>query len=273
MDWTAFAAWLSHRQLCAPATCTQYRRRASQADRWMRLHRNVGLDTADADALTAWVDSLPTTAQSRNHARKALRQAASWMIDVGVRSDDPTGALGRMREPRGLPRPCPAPDRLLAAAEAHSLRASALVHLLLFAGLRFSEARLLTWDRVGDGWVDVLGKGARNRTMPMHPQLAAALDRYRSACTGRWVFGSPRGDRPLAETTIRRWWWRIADAAGVPGTKPHQCRHRFATAVYQSTRDLAVTQDALGHASPVTTRVYMQVESDRVALAVGNVRY
>lgn len=273
MNWTALETWLATRKLLAARTCGQYRRRAQQADRWTRQHRNRGLAEADAADLTAWFDSLPPTASTRNHALKALRQTAAWMVDSAMRPDDPTVGLERISEPRGMPRPCPAPDRLLASAHRYGPRAAAFVSLLLFAGLRLSEARLLTWDRIEGGWIEVAGKGARSRTVPVHPRLADALHAWRQRCADpRWVFPSPYGG-PVSEGGVRWWWRRVTSDAGLEGVTPHQCRHRYGTDLYRATGDLAVTQDALGHATPATTRVYALVEPARVANAVAALDY
>lgn len=273
MNWTTLEAWLTTRKLLANRTCAQYRRRAQQADRWTRRHRGRGLVEADASDLTAWLDSLPATPSTRNHALKALRQVAAWMMDSRMRLDDPTVGLGRVAEPRGLPRPCPAPDRLLTAAHACGPRAAAFVGLLLYSGLRLSEARLLTWDRIEGDWIDVVGKGARSRTVPVHPQLADALAVWHEQCAdAEWVFPSPRGG-PVSESGVRWWWRHITERAGLRGVTPHQCRHRYGTDVYRATGDLAVTQDALGHASPQTTRIYALVEPARVASAVAALDY
>ncbi len=217
-------------------------------------------------------------------------------VDVASHLDLP-------REPRILPDPLGVDqvDRLLAAvdpdamataadggpaapgrravARLGALRDRALLELLYAAGLRISEALRLDGDDLdlGGGSVRVVGKGDRERVVPVgdvavrwlerylaeaRPTLAAA-DRAR-ASRGGPVFLSDRGrrlGRNHAWAAVKR-----AAAAADLGDRvsPHTLRHSYATHLLEGGADLRVVQELLGHASISTTQIYTHLTGERI---------
>ena len=207
----------------------------------------------------------------------ALRSFYRHQMLLGARPDNPASDLELPRRTRTLPRtlsPGEA-ERLIEAAlgtTPRALRDHALVELLYGAGLRVSEAVGL--DRVA---VDIegrvvrcLGKGGKERVVPIGRKAAEALTRY--LARGRpyldrhhrpELFLNARGG-PLTRAGAFLILRRLADAAGLDPTRvhPHLLRHSFATHLLEGGADLRSVQEMLGHADLSTTERYTHV-SDR----------
>jgi integrase/recombinase XerC len=150
------------------------------------------------------------------------------------------------------------------------LRDDAVLELLYAAGLRVAE--LCGLDRQGvdvDGRsVTVLGKGAKERRLPIHERCAASLARWLEE--GRKVVATPdsppeavflnRRGRRLGPRDVRR----ILDRRSPVPTHPHALRHTMATHLLDGGADLRVVQEMLGHASLRTTQVYTHVSRERL---------
>ncbi len=167
------------------------------------------------------------------------------------------------------------------------LRDIAMVEVLRCTGLRVGELVSLVRKDLDEteraAWVT--GKRGKVRRVYFDERAWAAVRRYLQARqTLDGASGRPLGDLPVfarhdrragskvlpistesVQNTIRK----LAERAdlGAKGITPHALRHYFATRIYQTTRDLAVTQTALGHSSPNTTRIYAKLEDDAVRRA------
>jgi integrase/recombinase XerD len=120
--------------------------------------------------------------------------------------------------------------------------------------------------------VRVIGKGNRERRVPMGDEARDRLHRYRIGPRSEWTAGRPteavfvgqRGKRMSREAVwslVKRW----AVAAGVPErVTPHTFRHSFATHLLEGGADLRVVQALLGHASISTTQLYTHLTGERV---------
>jgi integrase/recombinase XerD len=260
----------------SPRTVEAYRRDLADAAAFLG-----GSPTAvAADRLAEYVASmrargLAATTIARRVA--ALRSFYRHQMLLGTRSDNPAADLELPRRARTLPRtlsPGEA-ERLIEAAlgtTPRALRDHALVELLYGAGLRVSEAVGL--DRVA---VDIegrvvrcLGKGGKERVVPIGRKAAEALTRY--LARGRphldrhhrpELFLNARGG-PLTRAGAFLILRRLAEAAGLDPTRvhPHLLRHSFATHLLEGGADLRSVQEMLGHADLSTTERYTHV-SDR----------
>ncbi|CAN5748885.1 site-specific tyrosine recombinase XerD [soil metagenome] len=157
-------------------------------------------------------------------------------------------------------------------------RDRALLELLYASGLRISEA--LNLDRqdlsLESGSVRVIGKGDRERLVPVGDVAVAALQRYLTEVRPAWlaaasadlrggpVFLSSRGRR-LGRMDAWRIIRRAALVAGLTGhVTPHTLRHSFATHLLEGGADLRVVQELLGHASITTTQLYTHLTGERI---------
>ena len=207
----------------------------------------------------------------------AIRTYFRHLVLIGARSENPAASLQLPRRARTLPRALsPAEtERLIDAAAGtmpRALRDRALVELLYGAGLRVSEAVGLEKGGVAidERVVRVLGKGGKERLVPLGRPAAEAVRRYlalgRPHLDRRYrpeLFLNARGGaltRAGAFLILRK----LADRAGLePGrVHPHLLRHSFATHLLEGGADLRSVQEMLGHADLGTTERYTHV-SDR----------
>jgi integrase/recombinase XerC len=164
--------------------------------------------------------------------------------------------------PKPLPHPTPEVVVLAAFAGA-SLAVRAMILLAATEGLRRSEiASLHPQNRHGDA-IRFLGKGARERIVPLDQLTLATLVNL-EALQGRDLYYFPgRFGGHLHSSTVYRW-----VTSCTPGWTLHSLRHRAATIGYSGTKDLRATQELLGHASPATTQIYTAVAFDDVKAVV-----
>ena len=148
----------------------------------------------------------------------------------------------------------------------------AVLELLYAAGLRVSELCGLNRSDVDlrGRTVTVLGKGGKQRRVPIHDAAVAALRAWfedgRDAMEGpaEAAFVNRRGAR-LGPRDVRR----ILDRRSASPTHPHALRHTYATHLLDGGADLRVVQELLGHASLATTQVYTHVSKERLRAVYG----
>ena len=249
------------------------------------------LDQFAAEAGTRWRDD-PTAvsdfvARLRRQGRRATTQARKvaairsfygFARREGLIERDLADLIDPPRPGRYLPEVL-APDeveRILAAPgdDPAGLRDAAILELLYACGLRVSELTGLDLDRLNLGSLEVrvIGKGNRERRVPMGEPARDRIHRYLSGPREAWtaghstpaVFVSQRGKRLGREAVwrlVRRW----SQAAGIGAdVTPHTFRHSFATHLLEGGADLRVVQSLLGHASISTTQLYTHLTGERV---------
>lgn len=168
-------------------------------------------------------------------------------------------------------------DRLLAAVDAaagvDAVRDRALLRLLVLAGPRRSEVLALTWNQVDFAGETVIfrGKGNRERSVPMHPDLRRALFRLRAVTApGPQDHVFLHHGRPLGKDGLTACVRRYARAAGIAKrVTPHVLRHTFATLLSQAGADIREVQELLGHADIGTTAKYTHTSARALRRAVG----
>ena len=221
-------------------------------------------------------DGLAATTIARRTA--AARSFFRHQQLLGLRDDNPAAAVKLPRRPKPLPKtlsPGEA-ERLIDAAKGtqpRNLRDQALVELMYGAGLRVSEAVGLEKNGVdlAARFVRVVGKGGKERVVPIGRHAADAVRRYLSR--GRpyldrrhrpELFLNAKGGaltRAGAFLILRR----LAEIAGLEPTRvhPHILRHSFATHLLEGGADLRSVQEMLGHADLSTTELYTHVSDTR----------
>jgi integrase/recombinase XerD len=155
-----------------------------------------------------------------------------------------------------------------------SLCAQAILELAYASGLRLSELKNIRLEQLhlDAGFINVIGKGNKERVVPVGQKAIAALNQYLASgrpklVTGKSpanVFLTQRGT-PFAAVTL---WRRIKERAAKSGMErnitPHMLRHSFATHLLEHGADLRVIQERLGHANISTTEIYTHVTGDRL---------
>lgn len=224
---------------------------------YARVERHLGCALVDAteEQLLAWNEWRARRVEDDTRAGElsALRSFYRWAKLFEWRADDPTARVPRPRRKRRVPRPI-SEDRLgLAIREAEPTRVRPALVLAAFCGLRAMEISSLRAEDFSGGRLVVTGKGGRTRVVPVHPAVRAALAGLPAK---GWLFARRDGlPGPVEPHIISGVANRHLHAHGIPDTL-HSLRHRFATQVYAASLDIRVTQELLGHASPVTTQMY-----------------
>lgn len=221
----------------------------------------------DSEAIERFLDARPgrrgrLDARTRSCWVSHLHLFYEWAIAFGHTTVDPTARMIRPKLRRRLPRPIPERDFQRAVDAAPTVLLRTWLLLAGNAGLRCCEIAGLRGEDVDGTMLRVLGKGGKERVVPMHPRLAAL----------RWptegpVFVDPATGGPYTAQQVSRHIGDYFRRQGLP-YRAHQGRHRFASAVFEQTGDILVVAELCGHESMDTARIYAAVSAERRRAAV-----
>jgi integrase/recombinase XerC len=269
----------------SPHTLDAYRGDLDQFRAWAGRAGIETLDEIDRRLLRRFVAYLGQRRYARRTvARKmsALRSMVRWAVRRELVTADATGEVSTPRLDRPLPRVLKALEaarlcELPPSDDAFGMRDRALLEVLYGSGLRVSELcglDLADLDLAG-GRLRVVGKGRKERRVPLSSPSVAALNHYlteaRPALLGRSksppdpdaVFVNARGGR-LGPRSVRAAIEKYLRSEGLPPLGPHALRHSFATHLLDGGADLRSVQELLGHESLATTQIYTHVSSERL---------
>ncbi len=234
---------------------------------------------ASVSASTWGEDDRPYGARTVARALSSVRSFHRFLLREGAMDRDPASGVIQPKLPRALPHPLPLDDiaRLLEAPDPETpagIRDRAILELLYGAGLRISELVGLDVDDVDleEGFVRVLGKGGKEREVPLgrygRDAVEAYLTRVRpafaSAGSRGALFLNQRGGR-LTRQSCTRLLAASVRASGIERhVTLHTLRHSFATHLLEGGADVRVVQELLGHASVATTQIYTLVTRDHL---------
>ncbi|HEX9628353.1 MAG TPA: site-specific tyrosine recombinase XerD [Acidiferrobacterales bacterium] len=262
-------------------TLSAYRGDLSAFALWLD-RRGAGLTRATRDDLIAYLDHCQRAgARARTSARllSSLRRFYRYLLREGESGEDPTALVDSPKLGRGLPKSLTEEqvEQLLDAPDAGTplgLRDRAMIETLYATGLRVSELVGLKLTQVdsGGGVVRVMGKGSKERLVPLGEEALSWLQRYLREARGALLRG--RDSEALFPTargagmTRQAFWHNIKRYARLAGIhqplSPHTLRHAFATHLLNHGADLRVVQMLLGHADLSTTQIYTQVARERL---------
>jgi integrase/recombinase XerC len=222
---------------------------------------------------------------ARRTAARALSAVRSFYRYLQVHHDLAKNPLRAVKSPKldkRLPRHLriEETERIFESAESaasdgefENLRDLAMLELFYSSGIRLSELRGLNLGSVDllSDQVKVLGKGRKERIVPVGSRAVKALRKYLASREGialkgpdrQAVFVSRRGRR-LSPATIQRRIHRLYAAGGARGFRVHSLRHTFATHMMDAGADLRSVQEMLGHASLRTTQIYTHTSVERL---------
>jgi integrase/recombinase XerD len=275
-------AWLDHlaaERGLAPNSVTAYRHDLEALSGQLA---GRGLVSASHDDLLAALRRMRTAGRSpRSVARwlVAVRGFFEWLAREGSIPENPAARLEPPRVWKTLPKVLDGADveRLLSApdpAEPRGARDAAMLEVLYATGLRASE---LVGLRLGDlrldaGYLSCIGKGSKERVVPLGAAASAALSTY--LASGRAaLLGGKRSEAVFVgragSPLTRQAFWKLIKAhgrrAGIRASiSPHVVRHSFATHLLENGADLRVVQMLLGHADISTTQIYTHVNRERL---------
>ena len=264
-------------------TLESYRRDLTQYAAWLESVAKRSLDKAEHADLQAYLAHLfgvrKAKARSASRALSALRRFYQYAVRENQSAADPTLKLESPKLPRPLPKALTEADveTLLATPACDivlGLRDKAMLETLYAAGLRVTElvSLKLTQLSLDMGVVRVLGKGSKERLVPLGEEAVGWLQRYLDAA--RPTLLGKRGSDALfvtargAPMTRQGFWHLIKRYAGRAGiiqpVSPHTLRHAFATHLINHGADLRVVQLLLGHSAISTTQIYTHVARERL---------
>jgi integrase/recombinase XerC len=281
-----FLSYLAAERRAARRTCETYARDLWALHAFVVAHelpRQAG--ALDVPALRRFLSTLVEGRKAATVARKmaALRSFYRFLRKRGEVSGNPAASLRLPKVRKPLPRFLDV-DRAIEVVESPGrqgqtpllLRDRAMLELLYGSGIRVGELTALTLDGVdlNEGSARVLGKGGKERVVPLGPPCVQALADYLAVrlrlCTRRGGqhpdrlflgrFGTALSARQV-QALVRRYG---ALGTGSPDLHPHALRHSCATHLLDAGADLRAIQELLGHASLSTTQRYTHVSVDRL---------
>ena len=223
----------------------------------------------------------PLAASTVARRSSALRRFYRFLVDDGLRVDDPSDALPQPRLQRPLPKVLgeseveamfEAVGAKAASGEPLALRNLALLELLYGSGLRASEVVSLPRGAVrpGQPFLILSGKGSKERLVPISSRAEAAVRDWLQnvPASSAWLF--PGGKKHISRVRLFQLVREMAADAGIAPDRisPHVLRHAFATHLLSGGADLRVLQALLGHADIATTQIYTHVDAARLVQLV-----
>jgi site-specific recombinase XerD len=280
MTWEV-EAFLRSLTSVAPSTITAYRTDLTRFTTWagrLGLEDPSAVDRRTLRRYLAYLSSCGLSSRTMARHACSLRRYFGWAARTGRVEHDPsvdlTAPRGEGRLPEvlrheqidGLLDGGPEPSDPVDAA--FRRRDDAVLELLYGSGLRVSELCGVTISDVelGRGRVTVMGKGSKERVLPMSEPAVAAVRAWlevRDVTVGNddpGVLFVNRRRKPLTPRDVRR----VLDRRSPTVTHPHALRHSFATHLLDGGADLRVVQELLGHADLATTQVYTHVSRERL---------
>ncbi len=272
-----FLAMLAAERGAAANTIAAYRRDLEGAEE--AVGPLAGAQASDLTKLGEfWAELAPSSLARKS---SALRQFYGFLVDEGLREDDPSPALPRPAARRTLPKVLTHDqvDALFARAEleaesdqATAIRMLVLLELLYGSGLRATELVSLPLSAVPRDapFLTVSGKGGVARMVPVSQRAQQALSRWLAVRPDAPKFLFPSRGKHLSRVRLFQLLKDLAVRADLPAEKvsPHVLRHAFATHLLEGGADLRVLQTLLGHADIATTQIYTHVDSARLVALV-----
>ncbi|MGH8729669.1 MAG: site-specific tyrosine recombinase XerD [Burkholderiales bacterium] len=260
-------------------TLESYRRDLTQFANWLPEKRLAQTGHADIAAFLASPLNMRARPQSVSRRLSSLKRFFHFLLRQSLIAADPTARIDSPKLPRALPKSLSEAEveRLLATPDCEEplgLRDRTMLETLYATGLRVSELVTLKLPQLSldMGVVRVIGKGGKERLVPLGEEALAWISRYlkgaRPALLGRKLgdalFVTARG-----KAMTRQAFWHLlkrhaARAAIAQLPSPHVLRHAFATHLINHGADLRVVQLLLGHADISTTQIYTHVARERL---------
>ncbi|MFZ7136370.1 site-specific tyrosine recombinase XerD [Avibacterium avium] len=263
-------------------TIQSYRLDLSAVANWLET-QNLTFETLDTIDLQSFLGerlNLGYKATSTARLLSALRKFFQYLYREKYRTDDPSAVLTSPKLPSRLPKylteqqvtdllntPC--------VEVPLELRDKAMLELLYATGLRVTELVSLTLDNISvqQGVVRVIGKGNKERIVPMGEEAAYWIKQFRLYGRAALLDGQPSDvlfpSRRGTQMTRQTFWHRIKHYAILAdidseALSPHVLRHAFATHLVNHGADLRVVQMLLGHSDLSTTQIYTHVAKERL---------
>jgi site-specific recombinase XerD len=304
-----FADYLALQRGLSASTIRAYRYDLTYYGQWLESSgkRLADVVPKDLDGYVRYMaGTLGLQAKTCKRRIAAISTYHKWLVREGIVKNDPVYFVELPKAGARLPVYL-ADDEIRRFAELMEAEAAkrpiigarnrALMYLMIFGGLRISEALSITERKITfrDGYpvmISIVGKGDKERQVPLAEDVARALlawmetkkalrdnddlarrctRKNRAELTSEYLFPGRNG-RPLNKFTVQQKVKSMRDAFGGKKLTPHKLRHTFATSLFRAGVDIKTTQELLGHASIATTQIYTHVEDAQKLDAVRRLR-
>ncbi|HZN27374.1 MAG TPA: site-specific tyrosine recombinase XerD [Burkholderiales bacterium] len=263
-------------------TLESYRRDLRQFGAWLEARGRKALTAADHADVQDYLSHLyarKTRASSAARLLSSLKRLYRYLVRNGKCPVDPTLRIEAPRLPRRLPKSLTEADveNLIAAPDIDTpsgIRDRAMLETLYASGLRVSELVTLKSAQVSHdmGVVRVMGKGSKERLVPLGEEALRWLQRYLREARPALLAGQITDDlfvTSRGKAMTRQAFWQLIKrhalrAALGKAISPHTLRHAFATHLINHGADLRVVQLLLGHSDISTTQIYTHVARERL---------
>ena len=287
-DWMS---WLENERRYSPHTITAYQKDMEQLLQFIGKYEAEALSwdsikNVDRRTLRAWMAkqrAMGKSSPSINRNLSAIKSFFKFAKSIGALSSSDVQTQRGPKKPKRLPRPLTtqSSDTLfdLMAEQATrdwvGARDYAIAMLLYGCGMRIGEALNLTTidlDLMKSGSLKLLGKGNKERYVPVLPQVVTACQNYSHRCplsipAGDKLFRSVRG-KVLNPRVFQRTLETYRAQLNLPATTtPHALRHSFATHLLSNGANLRDIQELLGHKDLISTQLYTQVDATHILRA------
>jgi len=284
-DRERFLTWMRVEQGRSDRTIEAYGRDIAQYESYLVLVKSSSRVVKPA-VIEKYVGQLRANERApKSIARQfaAIRMFHRFMLDEGLRADNPTSFIDGVKVPSGIPKALSEEEvelllNAVTGVDSLAMRDRALLEFLYATGARVSEACGLSMSDIDmeSNVARVFGKGSKERIVPFGRHAKEALESWLGAggrpmlCPQQWakrdhadaVFLGVRGTRLSRQAA----WGIVRKYAILAGIKselsPHVLRHSCATHMLVHGADLRIVQELLGHASVSTTQVYTKVDNE-----------
>lgn len=271
-----FLDYLRWERRRSEATVTAY---ATDVAQWLQFAEHaMGMPLAEGATRThirAWVTDLVqsgTSARSVNRKLSAVRTFYQWHVARNPKAVNPAQGVPLLRTPSRVVRALTAPEveALLNPSafeeDAVGRRDQFLLLTLYTVGLRRAELLSLTYSNIHGSTLRVVGKGNKEREVPLLPEWLEMLERHRGEWqpVSNYLFCTPKGKMldPRSVYSIVKSYLQRASSSEHLG--PHALRHTFATHLLDLGADLTVIRELLGHANLSATQVYTHASVEQL---------
>lgn len=249
-----FLESLEHLRGYSDLTIKSYDETLQEASLYVEVFEENGITVINLMPYRIKIAELNSKTISRKLS--SIRTFVEYLRDCGIscllKADD------TIKVAKTLPKPIPHKN-ILQALDKADLQESLIITILYTLGLRISELSSLKLEDISDEWIRVLGKGNKQRDIPLLKQTKELIDEYLSKKEVNKFLFEKDGER-LSENSLRYMITKVFKRVALKVT-PHQLRHSFATALLNNNARISDVSELLGHSTMATTQIYTKLGS------------
>jgi len=225
--------------------------------------------------VSEYIRQLQKAVTSKNRALSGIKTFYRFLVKEGKMGFNPAVDVESGRVGERIPKPISENDVNKLFRVIKSLNHEAMIKTLYYTGIRRSELCTLKRkdihiDEVSKAHMYVIGKGNKERLIPIHPQLVKVLRAHLDSHKSSYVFPSPRHKDHISLRHVNTTLENYVNEAGLDKSEitPHKFRHTFCTTLAENNVDVLTIQDLAGHSKTDTTKIYTKIQTSKKSQAV-----